>query len=282
MKVSFELIATDKNSSLSTLYINVPTKELNWEYHYHPEVELVCVFSGSGTRHVGYHKSSYDNGDLVLIGSNIPHSGFGLDAIDPHEEIVVQFSERIISFPSEIEEARSIIRLLVLSKYGILFGESVKKEIQPQLILLFKAEHSKRYSMLLTILFVLAETKDFILLNNEIMPYTIMSNYKERLQTIFTFIENNYHKDISIHKVAYMVNLTLPSFCNFFKHATKITFSDFLNKYRIDKACFLLIEGKTISQACYESGYNSLSYFSKTFKRYIGKTPTAFYKDLVK
>jgi hypothetical protein len=57
---------------------------------------------------VGYHKSNYTNGDLVLIGSNIPHSGFGLNSIDPHEEIVLQFKEEILQFPQQEVEARSI------------------------------------------------------------------------------------------------------------------------------------------------------------------------------
>lgn len=72
MKVSFERIIPSEKSSFRTLHNNSPISEFKWEYHYHPEIELVCVISGSGTRHVGYHKSNYRNGDLVLIGSNIP------------------------------------------------------------------------------------------------------------------------------------------------------------------------------------------------------------------
>ncbi len=86
----------------------------------------MCHF-GTGTRHVGYHKSNYTHGDLVLIGSNIPHSGFGLNSIDPHEEIVLQFKEEILQFPQQEVEARSIKNLLELSKYGIHFHHKVKK-----------------------------------------------------------------------------------------------------------------------------------------------------------
>jgi len=114
------------------------------------------------------------------------------------------------------------------------------------------------------------------------MPHTIISKNKDRLQTIFTYIEKNFKKEIAINEVAELVNLTLPSFCNFFKKATKITFTDFINQYRIDKACSLIAQGKTISEACYGTGYNSLSYFSRTFKKCIGKTPTEFRSELGK
>lgn len=281
MRVSYEDVQFDRNSSFCTLHIDVPVKELGWEYHYHPEVELVCVISGNGTRHVGYHKSNYSNGDLFLIGSNIPHSGFGLNAVDPHEEIVIQFQEKIFVFPKEVEEMAIVSKLLALAKLGILFGDTIKKKMIPRLYKLVDASHPERYSMLLGILFDLAISNDYTLLNKEIMPHTIISKNKERLETIFNYIEVNYKSEISIAVIADLVNLTLPSFCNFFKKATKITFTDFVNQYRIDKACSLLAQNRSIAEACFETGYNSLSYFSRTFKKCIGKTPTAFCHDLV-
>lgn len=282
MRVSYESVKPNKGCSFCTLHINVPVSELNWEYHYHPEVELVCVMYGNGTRQVGYHKSNYINGDLVLIGSNIPHSGFGLNALDPHEEIVVQFPENIFSFSKEVEEMTKISKLLSLSKLGILFSTKIKQQIIPKLYELLDANPRNRYRLLFNILFDLADTEEFSLLNKEVMPHTIISKNKDRLQTIFTYIEKNFKKEIAINEVAELVNLTLPSFCNFFKKATKITFTDFINQYRIDKACSLIAQGKTISEACYGTGYNSLSYFSRTFKKCIGKTPTEFRSELGK
>ena len=280
MKVSYESIIPDKNCSFRTLHNNVAVKELKWEYHYQPEIELICVVSGSGTRHVGYHKSNYMNGDLVLIGPNIPHSGFGINSLDPHEEIVIQFREEIIVFPREIEEITALRKLIALSKFGILFNSKTKKKILPKLIQLFETENSKRYILLLNILFELSEEKDYVLLNKEVMPHTIISKHKERLQVIFTFLEKNYDKPIDINEVADLANLTLPAFCNFFKKATKITFSDFVNQYRVEKACKLLMEGKSITEACYNTGYSSISYFGRTFKKYMGKSPTEFTNGL--
>ncbi|WP_276835601.1 AraC family ligand binding domain-containing protein, partial [Chryseobacterium cucumeris] len=200
MKVTFERVIPNEKSSFRTIHNNSPISEFKWEYHYHPEIELVCVISGNGTRHVGYHKSNYTNGDLVLIGSNIPHSGFGLNSIDPHEEIVLQFKEEILQFPEQEVESRSIKNLLELSKYGIHFHHKVKKVMLPRLKLMLESEGYKRYLLLLEILFELSKCEDYDLLNKEIMPYTIISKNKTRLENIFTYVEHHYDKEIDIEE----------------------------------------------------------------------------------
>lgn len=279
MKVSFERIIPNEKSSFRTLHNNSPISEFKWQYHYHPEIELVCVISGSGTRHVGYHKSNYSNGDLVLIGSNIPHSGFGLNSIDPHEEIVLQFKEEILQFPEQEVGAKSIKDLLELSKYGIQFHSKTKKAMLPKLKLMLESQGYKRYLLLLDILFELSKTKDYELLNKEIMPYTIISKNKTRLENIFTYVEHHYDQEINIDDVAKLANLTLPAFCNFFKKATQITFTEFVNRYRINKACLLMTQDKSISECSYSCGFNNVTYFNRMFKKYTEKTPSEFIKN---
>lgn len=282
MRVSYENVKADENSSFRTLHMNFPVKEFRWEYHYHPELELVCVLSGSGTRHVGYHKSSFRDGDLVLIGSNIPHSGFGLNSSDPHEEIVIQFREEIIQFSKDIVELTNLRKMLSVAKFGVLFSSSTKKRILPKLQEILKTKNNKRYLLLLKLLVELSDEKDYVLLNKEVMPHRIISKNRERLQSIFTFVEKNYQKEIDINEIAAIVNLTLPSFCNFFKKTMKITFTDFLNQYRIEKACHHILQGKSVSESCYSTGYNNISYFNRAFKKYVGKTPTEFNNELIK
>ncbi|OPC41522.1 AraC family transcriptional regulator [Elizabethkingia anophelis] len=279
MKVSFERIVPSEKSSFRTLHNNSPISEFKWEYHYHPEIELVCVISGNGTRHVGYHKSNYTNGDLVLIGSNIPHSGFGLNSVDPHEEIVLQFREEILHFPQQEVETRAVKDLLERSKYGILYSTATKKALLPKLKKLLESEGYKRYLLLLEILFELSLCEEYELLNKEIMPYTIISKNKTRLENIFTYVEHHYDKEINIEDVAKLANLTLPAFCNFFKKATQITFTEFVNRYRISKACLLMTQDKTISECSYSCGFNNVTYFNRMFKKYTNKTPSEFIRS---
>lgn len=281
MKVQYEVVNPDEGSCFRILHLDEPVSTMTWEYHYHPEVELICVLSGNGTRHVGYHKSNFIDGDLVLIGSNVPHSGFGLNANDPHEEIVVQIKEDLLlNSISNITELRKVENLISISKFGILFSKDAKEKIKPKMVILNNLEGSKRYIYLLEILAELANFK-YELLNQEIMPYSIISKNKARLETLFTYVENNYNQEIAIQEMADLSAMSLPAFCNFFKKATKMTFTEFVNRYRINKACMLISQDKSISEACYECGFNNVTYFNKIFKKYVLKTPTEFKNDLI-
>lgn len=281
MKVTFETVVNDPGSSFRVMHLKEPVSELSWQYHYHPEIELVCVKSGPGTRHVGYHKSSYSNGDLVLIGANVPHSGFSSESVDPHEEIVVQFREEIFMHKENILELEPIRDMFKMAKYGINYSESVRQKIIPLLDELLTAEKTKRYFIMFDILTRLAESQNYQLLNEEVMPYQLIAKNKQRLQIIFTHLETHFAEEISIEMMANLTNMTVPAFCNFFKKATQMTFMEFVNRYRINKACNLLIQGYNISESCYQSGFNNVPYFNRVFKKYTNKTPSDFRKEMV-
>ena len=281
MKVILEHISPDENSSFKVFHIkDIPISELNWNYHYHPEIEIVCVLKGKGTRHVGYHKSHFEDGALVMIGSNIPHSGLGLNATDPHEEIVILFKEENLSLPEAESDSNSIKRLIEMSRYGVLFSSEVKERIIPKLEKITQAEGYARYLLLLDLLHDLSKTEDYELLNTEIMPYTIVSRNRNRLEAVFTYVENGYQNEVDIQQAAELANLTKPAFCNFFKKATSITFVEFVNRYRIDKACILLSQEKSIAESCYATGFNNITYFNKIFKKYTKTTPGQFIRNL--
>ncbi|RZJ38232.1 MAG: AraC family transcriptional regulator [Chryseobacterium sp.] len=281
MKVILEHISPDDNSSFKVFHIkDIPISELNWQYHYHPEIEIVCVLKGKGTRHVGYHKSHFEDGALALIGSNIPHSGLGLNATDPHEEIVILFREEILSLPEGEPDSNAIKKLIEMSRYGVLFSSEVKNRIIPKLEVITQSEGYTRYLLLLDLLFELSKTEDYELLNTEIMPYTIVSRNRVRLEAVFTYVENGYQNEVDIQQAADLANLTKPAFCNFFKKATSITFVEFVNRYRIDKACILLSQEKSIAESCYATGFNNITYFNKIFKKYTKTTPGQFIRSL--
>lgn len=82
---------------------------------------------------------------------------------------------------------------------------------------LLESEGYKRYLLLLEIIFELSLCEEYELLNKEIMPYTIISKNKTRLENIFTYVEHHYDKEINIEDVAKLANLTLPAFCNFLR-----------------------------------------------------------------
>jgi len=282
MRVEFEIVHPDEGSSFRLLHQKTIAERHSWQYHYHPEYELVCVLSGSGTRHVGNHFSSYDDGDLVLMGPNLPHSGFGLNAHGLHEEIVIQikenmFNQTLLSIP----EMGSLRHLLEKGKYGVCFSGATKEKATKKLIRLLKHSPFDRFIELMAVMQFLATSPEYTLLNlpNGALPLTVQKHH-ERLKSIFSFVEQHYDEEIEIKKVADIAHLTVPAFCNYFKKVMSITFTDFINQYRIQQACTLLQQEKTIADACFESGFNNVTYFNKVFKTIMKKTPTEFRKGV--
>ena len=279
MKIEFELIQEDPDSSLRLLHERVLSEKFSWQYHYHPEYELVFVLAGSGTRQVGNHISSYDNGDLVLIGPELPHSGFGLNARGMIEQVVVQFKKDMLGDPFlQRPEMKIINTLLERAAFGICFGEQTRQETSSRLTGLFEKSPFDRFMTFIEILHVLASATDYRLLNNRVMLPSTIRKMNMRLQNIFSYAERHYQDEIDIKAVADIANLTVPAFCNYFKKTMHITYTEFVNQYRIEQACRLLQQDKSVGEVCFACGFNNVPYFNKVFKHIIKKTPSAFKK----
>jgi AraC-like DNA-binding protein/quercetin dioxygenase-like cupin family protein len=277
MKTEFEIIQPDAGSSFRVLHHQVSADTFKWHYHYHPEYEIVCVFQGSGRRHVGNHLSNYDDGDLVLIGSNLPHGGFGYGSVGMHEEIVVQFTadflgENFLSKP----EMEHIKRLFERSKQGLHFHGKTKKELSERFRKLPQLSHFERLMELLNILQNLANSTELLALNPANVRYNFSQKDQERLDKVYKYVEQYYFQEIDIQRVAEICNLTVPAFCNYFKKNLNQTFTDFTNEYRINQACKMLLEGHEIVDICFGCGFNNVSYFGRVFKQIKGTNPSQF------
>lgn len=277
MKTEFEIIQPDFGSSFRLLHHQVTADTFKWHYHYHPEYEIVCVFEGAGRRHVGNHLSNYNNGDLILIGSNLPHSGFGYGSVGTHEELVIQFTEDFLGDDFLLRpEMAAIKRLFELSKQGICFDKKVQAQVAVKLRSLLQIQPFERLIELLNILQLLARSKEYQLLNVADIRYNFSLKDQERLRKVYVFVEENFSKDIDIQDVADICNLTVPAFCNYFKKNLNQTFTDFVNEYRINQACKMLLEGQEIVDICFRSGFNNISYFGRVFRNIKNSSPSEF------
>ena len=280
MKIDLELILPDEGSSFRLLHTKTTAEKFPWQYHYHPEYEIVCVPHGDGTRHVGNHFSSYENGDLVFMGPNLPHSGFGLNAHGVHEEIVVQiredvFNESILTRP----EMNDISLLLEKAKYGLRFYGLTKEKVTRKLKKLIKLSAFEKYIEFLSALYDMATSNEYELLNPDIDLSSLLKKNNARLQNIFTYVEKHFNEEVDIKKVAAIANLSVPSFCNYFKKLMNCTFTEFINQYRIQRACALIGNEKSITEICYDCGFNNVAYFNKVFKTIMKKTPTEYKRE---
>jgi len=251
-------------------------------WHYHPEIELVYVEADAGIRHVGSHISGYMQSDLVFIGSNIPHLNFDYRLRSDYHQVVIQLRADFLgSAISQAPELSTIHRLFKKASSGVAFGIKTKDLVAEKLKQLQYLNSFQQLMELISIFQTLANANDFELLNDDDMSIRFFLKDKIRMGAIYEYIDANYNRKPDVNVVAEKVHLTTPAFCRYFKRQTNMTFTDFVNQYRIDMAKNHLMQDKNITETCYAVGFESLSYFNKLFNRIVGQNPSDFKKSWI-
>ncbi len=276
MKIQREVIDTGKDQSFKLFS---PSLKNFFFWHYHPECELVFVEAISGIRHVGRHISSYVGSDLILIGPNIPHLNFDYGLQTEYRQIVVQLRQDFLgdSF-KHAPEWSAIDRLFERAIYGLSFGGETKRLAVEKLRRMEGLPYFDQLLLLLEIFQLLAHSSEVTTLNDSDTSIKIFLNDKIRMGAIYEYIHANFNKAPDVNHVASQVHLSTPAFCRYFKKQTRMTFTDFVNQYRITQARTFLLQHKNVSETCFEVGFESLSYFNKIFKKITGENPSAFRK----
>lgn len=276
MKIQKEIVLPDPGQSFKLFK---PSLKNFFFWHYHPEYELVYVEATTGIRHVGQHISSFMDSDLVLIGPNIPHLNFDYGLQTEYRQIVVQLKEHFMGDAfKETPEFGSIQHLFDKAYLGLSFGKKTKPIVAEKLKQMQELNHFQQLLSLLEIFQLLANADDVTELNDRDTSIKLFLNDKIRMGSVYKYIHAHYNQTPDVNKVAASVHLSTAAFCRYFKKQTNITFTDFVNQYRITQAKTLLLQDKTVSEVCYEVGFESLSYFNKLFKKITGQNPSRFKK----
>ncbi|MES2577787.1 MAG: AraC family transcriptional regulator [Bacteroidota bacterium] len=277
MKIVFEDIKRLAGSSFRIL-VNPKLNDFYY-WHFHPEFELTFIVAPNGTRRVGDHIGNFEGSDLVFIGSNIPHLNFDYGIKTEYEKVVLQikedfFKNDFITTP----ELASIYQLFENSKKVICFHGTVKDKIGKRLQKIHLLSHFEQFIEVLSLFQILSTSNEMTFLHNK--PFENLYNNKEqlRLKVVYKFIEENYQRAVSIEEISHLTNLSKAAFCRYFKKMTRLTFTEFLNQYRIEQAKRLLKSDKNVTETCFECGFESLSYFNRIFKKVVGENPIQFKK----
>ncbi|GAA4322776.1 AraC family transcriptional regulator [Pontixanthobacter gangjinensis] len=282
-KPTLEKIEPGFGSSFSyRTYHSDPEHKKPTFWHYHPEVELVYVNGGCGKRQIGSHISYYRNGDLILIGSLLPHCSF-TDCLTGHErESVIQFREEMLGEGFfHAPEMKSIQALLERAKKGIVFHGQTKRSLGAKIESLKDMDAFGRLMSLFKILKQLEKAENYTILNAT--GFILETSYQDndRINIIFNFVKEEFTRPISLDEISEKVSMTNPAFCRYFKKITGKTFTRFVNEYRLAHAAKLLHEKHiSITEVCFESGFNNFSHFNKLFKSFTGKSPSTYRNEL--
>ena len=253
-------------------------------WHYHPEFELVLVNKSTGRRMVGDHIGYFGEGDLVFMGSRLPHVWVndvkymhGEDE-SPADAIVIQFVEDFLGDRFlHIPELEGFKKFLLISERGIVIKGKAKAKIISLMKRMLAMSGIQRLSALLSIFEILSTMSDFDLLASPRFIQNFQYESPGRFKKITEYILQNFNKDITLPAAASVANMGLTAFCNYFKSQFRVTFVEYLNTVRIGHACKLIAESKlNVVEISYECGYNSLANFNRQFKKLKSISPSDY------
>jgi len=275
-----ETISTDHTKSFSFLF-NPRLSDLYF-WHFHPAYELVYISGADGRRQIADHRSNYLGSDLVLIGSGIPHLNFDYGVASDYKKVVLHLKKELVESHFMLVPELSDLQLLFSrSSQALVFEDPVKSIVGERLFELQDMAPGEQYLHIISILQNLGRTDHVRPLLDKPYVTSISNRDIDRINIVHGYIDDHYQEKISLDMVASLTNLSKEAFCRYFKQTTDYTFVQFLQRYRISQAKLLLIDGKSISEACYACGFESPAYFNRVFNKITGVNPSSFKKQYI-
>jgi AraC-like DNA-binding protein len=249
-------------------------------FHHHPEIELTHIVRSGGQRYVGDHIGRFAAGDLVLMGSGLPHMYVNdANAKGGAQSRVLQFLPDCLG-PGffQLGETKKIRSLIERARVGLSFHGRTRDQVAELLRQLSaRGNGIERLLLLMRILDALARTKDVRTLASRSYSPTLSLHQGERINRVCKLISLKFREGIAQGEAARTAGMSSPSFSRFFRRATNKTFRAFVNEVRIGHASQMLMETEcSVSEACYASGFANLSNFNRQFLRLRRISPRAY------
>lgn len=286
MPALFEKIIVKEGESFFIGIFQDNLEKSTW--HYHNNFEISFIIEGSGKRIVGDSIEEFQPGDLAFIGRNLSHVWIvDKDTRTPSrrtlEMVILQFTSNVLS-PQllTLPEFSNVKRGLDLSERGIqIVGHTLNEvsEIMLQLPYLKSFDRMLHFFLMMDIIGRSDTNKQ--LANRKYLRGRFTTGNK-RIEAIHEYLMKNYLEDVSLEKLARLINMAEGSLCRFFKMNMGITIFEYLNKIKIEFACKLLMDQNlSITEVCFDSGINNLSHFNNQFKKITGVPPSEYRKRFI-
>ncbi|MBA4057127.1 MAG: AraC family transcriptional regulator [Marivirga sp.] len=277
MKALYERIEPQESSSFKAFAYEKDEFDNPW--HYHPEYELTYILSSRGVRYTGNSFENFEENDFVLLGPNLPHcwKNTGVQT-GKSSAIVIHWGEALLGTDwIKHHEFDNIHKLLQLSEKGIKFNVQLALKFKEKLESLLTMSPFDKLLFFLQVLQDLSKGNEFNVLCDRNFEDQLNHEDHERINRVHHFVRKNYKQKITLRSIADEIHMTEESFSRFFSKLMSKPFFYFLNEYRINAACKMLIESDiSVTQVSYECGFESLPFFYRQFKRYKASSPKQF------
>jgi len=276
--VSLGYEAPEDTGVVRCLAHGFPTSLARW--HFHDEYELHLITATSGKAFVGDWIGPFQPGHLVLCGPRLPHNWVSLDLPEggvAERDLVIQFRHEPIAHAAEmIPELAEVMPLLERARHGIEFF-GLSERAHAHWLSTKRARGMQRFAAFCDYLADLARCTDYRLLSNVQMQGEDDDTELEQINAIVDRITGDVAQPLSAGDVAAELGMSESRFSRFFRRATGNTFTDFVNRIRVNRACQLLMEtDRPVTHICYEVGFNNVANFNRRFLEIKGMTPTEF------
>jgi AraC-like DNA-binding protein len=256
----------------------VPSALVRW--HYHAEYELHLICASSGKVFVGDYIGQFGPGHLVLTGPRVPHNWVSLDTPPDGiklRDMVIQFNHAPLEqMAAAIPEMKAIMPLLARARYGIEFF-NFSEAAQARFARIRDTSGLPRFIEFLALMDELAASGDYQLLSTVPMQASDDDAALARINDAVDFIVQNLASQFSMQDLAQHLGMSERMFTRFFRTATGNSFTDFVNRLRINRACQLLMETERyVTNICYDAGFNNVANFNRRFLAFKGMTPKQF------
>ena len=246
--------------------------------HQHEEIQVSYIAEGGGTLIVGDTINYYQKGDILAIGSNLPHV-FKSDTSTNKRSIMWTLFFSKTAFGNhffELEELRELKTFFKKVDYGFKVSSKSNK-LKILFTQLNESSKFQRFIILLDILKMLSKSK-----SQPLSSFIYDKKYTDiegkRMRDVMDFTMQNYHRQISLDDIAKVSAMTKNAFCKYFKKRTNKSFFKFLNELRVENACKILLSDQNLSipEIADKSGFNNISNFNRQFKSIKQISPSAF------
>ncbi len=283
MKPVLQKLPLSPGSSFHVGRYETPAFETPW--HYHEEIEIVLCDGGFGKKFIGNKVLDYQQGDVDILGSNLPHwyradEQFYVqkNSIKPASLVIHFRTENLGNLFSGLPEMKPISDMLELSKNGISFSTMAKIEIAVIMREMLQEDVTGRLINLFKVLRIMQLDTEKHILTEENMNLPTQKD-SGRMGHILQYIMEHYQEPIRLETLADETAMAKSALCRYFKEKTKKTLVDYINEIRLEHACRMLRESDfPVSEIYLESGFTNLSNFNRQFMRKYRCSPLQYRK----
>lgn len=279
MKPKYHQVPKPSDHTFSIRHDILPNFGTVW--HYHPEIELHYLIKGNGIRFIGENINNFEQDELILLGSNIPHTwkcNIQEGEENYVEALVMHFHPECLGHDFlSLPETKNIQKLITLANQGLLILGETKKKARKLMSRMMDEQGVNKIVFLLRIFDILARSNEFEIISSNYDNTKYSKINENRMNKIFNYTFSNFKNKILIEELAEISNLSITSFCRYFKMITNKSYFDFLTELRLNHACRLLINSDlTVKAIAEESGFENTSNFYRHFKNFKNCTPKEF------